>query len=210
MELERLVVEYGGSKVQNFMKGTNYVVAEDCESMKVQNLIERQQINIFKPLWVYDCIRFGYLVPLSPRYMAHANNELKNRFNKDMTKYGDSLDVMFKDPTEVLELAKQVTEDDAKILIKHLPSGQWWTNLPEYVQNGLREIKAYRMIGYTVFVNAEGAFKDLCETQVISMHGEISKKIDQSVTHIINALNPIKLQSTIDLTYNEFQEFFFS
>lgn len=210
MELEKLVVEYGGSKVQNFMKGTNYVVAEDCESMKVQNLIDRQQINIIKPVWVYDCIRFGVSVPFSPRYMAHANTELKKRFDKEMTKYGDSLDVMFKNPEEVLELVKQVTEDDTKIFIKAFLSGEWWNKLPEFIKNELRDIKVYKMIGFKVFVNAGGILKDLCETQVLSMHGEISQVIDQSVTHIINVLDPIKLQGIIDFTYNEFQELFFN
>lgn len=205
MEIERLVVEYGGSKVQNLMRNTNYVVAEDCESMKVQNLIEKQGINVIKPSWVYDCVKFGYLVKLAPRYMAHANEELRERFDNELTKYGDSLTEIFRDPAEVLELARQVTDHDAKIVAKENFEEEWWKKISGLVQDGLNDIKAYRMIGWIVYINAEGLLKDICELQILSHHGEISQSLNNTVTHIINILPPIYHQGATHLTYDELQ-----
>jgi DNA ligase-4 len=206
-ELERIIVEHGGSKVQNFMKNTRFVIAEDCLSMKVQTLIEKQQVNIIKPLWIYDCIKYSYLVQLVPKYVAFANNDLQAKFNSELTKYGDSLESQYKSPLEVFELAQQVSDEDLTLMMRHVLRGEWWKKLPLEISKTLSEIRAYQLITWTVFINGWGIEKDLCSLQILSRGGRISENFTEKVTHVVHLDSFDTFPGIENMTYDDFQVF---
>jgi BRCA1 C Terminus (BRCT) domain. len=47
--LEKLIVENGGTKVQNYLNSTTHVIGSDLGSIRVQNLIARKDLDIISP-----------------------------------------------------------------------------------------------------------------------------------------------------------------
>lgn len=205
--IERLIVENGGVKVQNFMKNTKYVIAEDCYSMKVQTLIEKQQVNVIRPLWVYDCVKFNNLLQLCPKYVAHANPELQVKFDLELTKYGDSLEVIHKSPLELLDLANQVSDEDLNLMAKHILRRDWWRKLPQDIADSITDIPAYQLINWNVYINGSGIAKDLCSLQVLSRHGSISEDLNGKVTHVIHLETFDVFAGIENITFEDFQMF---
>lgn len=183
-ELEKLIVEYGGNKVQNFLSSTNYVIASDKNSIRIQNLIEKRDIDIIFPKWVLDCVKYGQILDFRPQYICHASSGLQTKFDNEFTKYGNSLNFIHNDHNEVLELAQKVSQNDIKLMVK-LMGNPWWSGFSEELIKDLRLIPAYTFLGYTFYIPDIGLESELCKTIVLSRHGNLSPIPDEKTTHFL-------------------------
>lgn len=88
--IEFAIVENGGEKVQNYLPNiTTHVIAESTD-VKIQNILSLHNINIINSKWVYDCIQYQKILPLSPMYLTSINEETKELFKMNIDKYNDS------------------------------------------------------------------------------------------------------------------------
>lgn len=87
--LEMLIVEHGGSKVQNYMKNTTHVIANRVD-LKVKSLINSKKINVYNQKWLYECIKLERIIKVSPLFLTYANEITKKKFELEFDKYNDS------------------------------------------------------------------------------------------------------------------------
>eukprot|EP00743_Colponemidia_sp_Colp-15_P010678 GILK01011788.1.p1 GENE.GILK01011788.1~~GILK01011788.1.p1 ORF type:complete len:977 (-),score=171.66 GILK01011788.1:53-2941(-) len=87
-ELETLIVQYGGSKVQNVREATTHILAARLD-MKVRNQIQVGERDILHYQWLLECIAQKQVVPLEPKYMIHATRATKDKFSRELDRYGD-------------------------------------------------------------------------------------------------------------------------
>lgn len=182
--LEKIIVENGGSKVQNYLATTTHVVASDISSVRVQNLIKNKDINVISPQWVFDCVRHNEVLVLRPKYVISACEATKKVFDDQFTKYGDCVSIPFKNAEEVLEMAMQVSDRDLA-LVGRIMETPWWNALPDEIQSDIRDIKTYRLLGCNFFVFGQGLLKEIYEVKVLSRHGEVFPNFSTQVTHVV-------------------------
>lgn len=89
VNLEMLIVENGGRKIQNYMKSTTHVIANIID-IKVKSILNSKDINIYNQKWVYDCIKNKKIIKISPLYLLKANKQTQNKFDEEYDKYNDS------------------------------------------------------------------------------------------------------------------------
>lgn len=87
--LESLVVENGGSKVQNFVHTTTHIIAAKLD-IRAQNILKKNDLDIYKPKWVTDSIKYKKLVPKSPFYLTYASKNTQVFFSNYYDCFGDS------------------------------------------------------------------------------------------------------------------------
>eukprot|EP01022_Parablepharisma_sp_SALTPOND_P011968 TRINITY_DN15277_c0_g1_i1.p1 TRINITY_DN15277_c0_g1~~TRINITY_DN15277_c0_g1_i1.p1 ORF type:complete len:732 (-),score=68.46 TRINITY_DN15277_c0_g1_i1:510-2705(-) len=79
-DLERIIVENGGKKVQNYLVTTTHILAEKLD-FKVANIIQSTNLPIIHYCWVLKCNELGKVVDLTPKYMLHTPSTLDVSFN---------------------------------------------------------------------------------------------------------------------------------
>ncbi len=87
--LESEIVANGGDKTQNYLSSTTHVIAEEID-LKIKNILNNHDINIYNSKWVYDCIKYGKIIPVSPMYLTYINEDTKEIFKLNIDKYNDS------------------------------------------------------------------------------------------------------------------------
>ena len=87
--LEYLIVEHGGEKVQNYLSSVTHIISNKFD-LRAQNIIKVHDVNIIKSKWVEDCIKNKKLMKISPKYLTYANEETKELFKNTIDEYGDS------------------------------------------------------------------------------------------------------------------------
>ena len=87
--LEYLIVEHGGEKVQNYLSSVTHIISNKFD-LRAQNIIKVHDVNIIKSKWVEDCIKNKKLVKISPKYLTYANEETRELFKNTIDEYGDS------------------------------------------------------------------------------------------------------------------------
>jgi DNA ligase 4 len=183
-ELEKLIVEYGGNKVQNYLNTTTHVIATDINSIRVQNLVSKRDIDIISPKWIYDCVKYSKRLDIKPSYMVSISLSTQSFFDREYTKYGDSLSSKYRDEYELLDLAMQIADQDVA-LIKRLMGSNWWESLPAEVLADIDAIPAYRFLGKVFYIHGAGLESPVYELQILSRHGTVSKEITPDVTHVL-------------------------
>lgn len=112
-ELETLVVQNGGNKVQNYLPNTTHVIAFK-KDVRVNNILKKNDIDIYKPKWVQDCIKYKKLMPKTPFYLIHSSKESQNYFSKNYDSFGDSYyENVNKD--HLREIFENIKIDDSKV-----------------------------------------------------------------------------------------------
>ena len=190
-ELERIIIENGGTKVQNLLYTTTHIIASDNKSIRVQNIITKKQLDIISPNWIYDCIKYNIRMELRPKYMISTSEKTQEMFDKEFTKHGDSLHILFRNTEEIIEMTKHIPNDDVNLIIRGM-GDIWWKALPDEIQRDIKDIPAYRLLGDLVYVQGEGIEKELCELQILSRHGDLAKELTQDVRYVIS-LNQEKI-----------------
>ena len=87
--LEYLIVEHGGEKVQNYLSSVTHIISNKVD-LRAKNIIKMHDVNIIKSKWVEDCIKNKKLMKISPKYLTHANEETLEIFKSTIDDYGDS------------------------------------------------------------------------------------------------------------------------
>ena len=87
--LEYLIVEHGGEKVQNYLSSVTHIISNKFD-LRAQNILKLHDVNILKSKWVEDCVKNKRIMKISPKYLTYANKETKEIFSSTIDKYGDS------------------------------------------------------------------------------------------------------------------------
>ena len=87
--LEYLIVEHGGEKVQNYLSSVTHIISNKVD-LRAKNIIKTYDVNIIKSKWVEDCIKNKKLMKISPKYLTYANEDTKELFKNTIDDYGDS------------------------------------------------------------------------------------------------------------------------
>ena len=87
--LEYLIVEHGGEKVQNYLSSVTHIIGNKFD-LRAQNILKLHDVNILKSKWVEDCVKNKKIMKISPKYLTYANKETKEIFSSTIDKYGDS------------------------------------------------------------------------------------------------------------------------
>lgn len=87
-QLEKLIVEHGGKKVQNLLDSTTHVIASLID-IRAKSILKKTNKNILQPNWVYDSIKYKKIMDLSPIYLLYTNNDTITSFKYTMDKYND-------------------------------------------------------------------------------------------------------------------------
>lgn len=62
----------------------------DRETVNVSGILSKRDLDILRPIYILDCIRYEKLLPLEPRYLLHATLETERTANNHVDVYGDS------------------------------------------------------------------------------------------------------------------------
>jgi len=149
--IERLIVQHGGVKVQNLCPSTTHVIADSSEPLRVRNFIERNDVTVFKSKWVVDCTEFGELLPVKPMYLLNASSTLKADMHGKFTSYGDSLVMQYSTVHDYLEVSRQVPPDRIAAQLQSW-GANWIERVPQEALECLKRIKAFRLLGFSVFI----------------------------------------------------------
>ena len=87
--LEYLIVEHGGEKVQNYLSSVTHIISNKFD-LRAQNILKLHDVNILKSKWIEDCVKYKKILKVSPKYLTYANEETKEIFSNTIDKYGDS------------------------------------------------------------------------------------------------------------------------
>ena len=87
--LEYLIVEHGGEKVQNYLSSVTHIISNKFD-LRAQNILKLHDVNILKSKWVEDCVKNKKIMKVSPKYLTYANEETKEIFSNTFDEYGDS------------------------------------------------------------------------------------------------------------------------
>ncbi|XP_060566406.1 DNA ligase 4-like [Ruditapes philippinarum] len=114
-ELEKKIVECGGSVVQNPGIGTYCVVVEKIV-FRVNNMIKTNHYDIVKADWLIRCLDAKSLIPWSPGDMINVSEKTQKLFQQDFDEYGDSY-VEETTPERLAQVLAKIQEPD-KVLSK--------------------------------------------------------------------------------------------
>lgn len=184
-EIEKKVVELGGTVVQNPGPTTFCVLAEKI-AIRVTNLIKRNIYDIVKVDWFQKCVDAQRWLPWSPADMIHTSPKTQKAFHLEYDDYGDSysedttvdqLKTVFdgmeedgiEDATEIAELEQKYFPDDS-------PYGLFRT-CRFYMDNNM-------VIG-DLSTHIKDCSLDLLSLQIRFFGGTISDDLDSGVSHVI-------------------------
>ncbi|EME48158.1 hypothetical protein DOTSEDRAFT_60502 [Dothistroma septosporum NZE10] len=114
MELEALIAANGGNVVAAETDPRTILIS-DRKVIKVASIVKRDNRNIVRPSWLFDCVKqseadFGrprLLLPFEPHHLLHTVSAEEGDYDNNVDEYGDSYtrDVT---PQELLELFKKM------------------------------------------------------------------------------------------------------
>ncbi|CAG9313591.1 unnamed protein product [Blepharisma stoltei] len=207
-DLEIKIVENGGRKVQNYLPTVTHIIASDSSSMKVRNLIEKYGLDILSPDWLVDCVKYQEKMELRPKYVLHASDETRNYFEKEFTKYGDSLSIPYRSVDELLEIAKNFPERELNQVKKTIESN-WWNRIPEEIKANVFRIPAYKFLSKVFFIyksdlpdplfNGRDLWVELYQLKIEAHGGEVRNGLTKDVTHILNLGQRIRFESKAEV-----------
>jgi DNA ligase-4 len=87
--LEYLIVEHGGEKVQNYLSSVTHIIGNKFD-LRAQNILKLHDVNILKSKWVEDCVKNKKIMKVSPKYLTYANEDTREIFSSTIDEYGDS------------------------------------------------------------------------------------------------------------------------
>ncbi|XP_042871458.1 DNA ligase 4-like [Penaeus japonicus] len=173
-QLERMVVEHGGTLTQHPGKDTHYIIT-NTRSVRVNSYIGTSTYNVIRPSWVIACTARCRLVPLGPLDAIHVMPEEKARMKELFDKFGDS----YYEPTDEKTLKRvmdNMKEEDCTPL-----SVEEMREFDE-VLCGLDDTRALFRPVTAVFVDGEG--QELASL-ALRLHGGSVEESTTGVTHIV-------------------------
>ncbi|EMC97943.1 hypothetical protein BAUCODRAFT_120861 [Baudoinia panamericana UAMH 10762] len=107
-DLEQLIKANGGNVVASEKDSKTLLVA-DRNLVKVASLQKRDERNIVRPCWLFDCIKQGELLPFEPQHLFYTISTDAGKFDDAVDEYGDSY-------------ARDATPDELLTLFNRMPS----------------------------------------------------------------------------------------
>ncbi|KAH3765317.1 DNA ligase IV [Pelomyxa schiedti] len=189
-ELERSIVQCGGTKVQYPTSNTLCCIASQ-KTVKVKNLMEKGISDIADAAWLLACVSQNKLIPFEPKYMLFTTEATKQRFQKEVDRFGDSYtkEATAASLSEVfLQIKKQLTgqaslEDvdiDVMPLEQHYFPKVWWSIFRNYVFY----FDKFRIVS-DASTPIENCSLESTEAVATFFGATTSNSVTVSVTHII-------------------------
>lgn len=115
-EIEQLVKANGGNTVAS-EKDPSTILVADRNLVKVASVTKRDERNIVRPNWLYDCVkqseldsgRPGLLLPFEPRHLFYTISSENSKFDDNIDEFGDSY-------------ARDVTSEELLDLFNRMPA----------------------------------------------------------------------------------------
>lgn len=89
-ELETLIVQYGGTKVQYPFAESTFCVLAATQTLKVRNIIESRRFDVVNIRWLLDCVAQERRLPLGPKYVIFATERTREALLGQYDRFGDS------------------------------------------------------------------------------------------------------------------------
>ena len=89
-ELETLIVQHGGAKVQYPFEGSTFCVLAATQTLKVRNIVESRRFDVVSIAWLLDCVSEKRLLQLGPKYMIFTTERTKELLLGQYDRFGDS------------------------------------------------------------------------------------------------------------------------
>ena len=192
-DLEQLVKANGGSVVAS-EKDPSTILIADRNLVKVASMQKRDERNLIRPSWLYDCVkqseldlgRPSLLLPLEPHHLFFTTTADAGKFDDNVDEFGDSY-------------ARDVTSDGLIALFNKMPTsaedGYEATEvLEQLIENGheLDGMPGWMFSGLTAYFEA-------VPQQVIRVWefagGHLAEDTSASeVTHIVVSANSTRLK----------------
>ena len=194
-EMERLVVQHGGSKVQNFLRSTTDLVASDDSILKVRNLIQAHSADIIRPEWVLACVEQMEVIPLRPRFMLYASQRTQGDFDRNYSKFGDGFFDDYRSGRELVGTAKGVDRDIVAAEVRGWPKDWLHSRVPEGFKEAWDGLKTQSLRDFHFYLCGESAlledrlWKGLLEVRIMALGGHIESQLAPTVTHIVRLPN---------------------
>lgn len=190
-DLERLVYQHGGNRVQYPTSKTNYVIA-DNRTLRVENLIKTNTCDIIRPSWIQTCTSNSNLIQLEPRFMLFATSSTQQKFLHTIDKFGD-------------HYSKDVTPSNLKQIFQNIPNYKEYTSTI-MTKDKLKLLEKQYFIdtpwwgifrNYTMYIDSSHTLDTI--SHIAMFYGaEISKKIHKNITHVIIDLDDLSRLDTIN------------
>ncbi|KAI8989544.1 hypothetical protein BDB01DRAFT_547497 [Pilobolus umbonatus] len=212
-ELERLVMENGGTCVQNQRKA-RYIVASNADTVRVQILIRTGKYNIVLPQFVIDCIQEKDLIDISPKYMLFTTQETQKQLLNDFDMWGDSYTktTSAKELSNLLSTIKsESTEDDQRKICQSISEIYFDGSLPGMI---FIRVVAYidlnnTSIEYPIhmtmpWVQQKKAYDELAiaSSLLLSEGAVVVTRASNDVTHVILNANDLTRLSSLTQVFN--------
>ncbi|XP_006814572.1 DNA ligase 4-like, partial [Saccoglossus kowalevskii] len=187
-DVEKKIVEHGGSIVQNPGPET-YCVLADKITTRVRNIFSRDIYDVVAVTWLFDCLKKGHLLPWLPSHMLHESPDTASEFALEFDRHGDSytedvnrekLEEVFNKIEAQGNIAKMTSEDIAEIEFNYFPNDS---------PLGIFRLCKVYLDKYAVLSQPITKIKD-CSLELVELelrfHGaRVSPKLDETVTHVI-------------------------
>jgi DNA ligase-4 len=194
-EMERLVVQHGGSKVQNFLKSTTDLIASDASILKVRNLINTYPVDIIRPEWVLSCVEQKEIVPLRPKYMLFASARTEAEFERNYSRFGDGYYQDYRNGRELMDVARSVDRDLVTAEVAGWPRDWLDIRAPDGFKQAWDGLKTQALSDFHFYLYGQTSlledklWKGLLEVRIMALGGHIEPELTSSVTHLVRLPN---------------------
>ncbi|XP_071941905.1 DNA ligase 4-like [Antedon mediterranea] len=205
-ELEKKVVEHGGTITQNPSVDTYCVVAEKV-NVKVQNVISSGEHDVVHASWLIDSLKNKSMLPWLPKHMIHKSPETAAEFHLQYDRHGDSYteDVSIEKLKEIFEnIEKQNNSSKLSALEIAEIEHKYFTDESPL---GLFRLCRVYMDNSLVISDPTTKIKDsMLELVAVEMkfHGAtVTDVLDEEVTHIVfDKIDLTRLKSCRNLNHD--------
>lgn len=190
--IERLIVQHGGTKVQNWCPTTTHVIADSSDPLRVRNFIQKNDVTVFKSKWVVDCAEQGELLAVKPMYLLSASYNLRAEMMGKFTDYGDSFVMPYSTVHDYLEVAKQLSPARVTALLNEWGT-DWLSRIPQEALACIKRVKAFRLIGVSVYiprtaspeslVSGRDLLREVIALKVLAHGGTVTENVSRKTTH---------------------------
>ncbi|ETO14798.1 DNA ligase IV [Reticulomyxa filosa] len=199
-EIEKLIAENGGHITANpLLRSTEWIVA-DTITPKVKSIICANVYDILRPNYIFDCIKHGCLINISPVHLLHSTQETKKNLQKDYDRFGDhylqyaTVDTLNSIFTKIDLLKCEEEENDDHIVDTLSDDEQmvlcssryrifqrfvfyldYYRPIPSYLTKNLQD----------QCINVRESYLHLIKRKIEIYGGKVSEYLDWNVTHIV-------------------------
>ncbi|CAB3987149.1 DNA ligase 4 [Paramuricea clavata] len=187
VQIEKNVMENGGSIVQNPGKETFCVIAHKA-NVRVQNIIKQATCDVVHAFWLLECLESNKLLPWLPSHMMYMSPKTKDRFALDYDANGDSytkdldaesLKQIFERIDEKQNVVKLTKSEIAQVESRYFPNStlglfrQYRFYVDRFLEIGDPQTKI------------PSCTLDIQASELRYYGGQLSDTFDEDVSHVI-------------------------